>query len=91
MRSIDTAPDTTQEHEATACPLPAPLASRIPGLLSLAAMPAAILVNPFFFGLAGGLLAVICLLLSPPRRRRLGIAGLIGAAVAGSLGVMVLH
>lgn len=44
---------------AAACPLASPLTTYIPGLLSLVAVPAAIAVNPFFFGLAGGLLAGI--------------------------------
>jgi len=90
MSSSETARDTTMA-DAAACPLPSPLAARIPGLLSLAAVPAAILVNPFFFGLAGGLLAGISLLLSPPRCHRLGVVGLIGAVAGGSLGVMVLR
>jgi hypothetical protein len=76
---------------ATACPLSSPLTARVPGLMSLAAIPAAVLMNPFFFGLAGGLLAVISLLLSPPRCRSLGTVGLVGAVVGGSLGMFVLH
>ncbi|HWR88389.1 MAG TPA: hypothetical protein VN277_08220 [Acidiferrobacterales bacterium] len=91
MSSAESARDTTMADTAAACPLASPLAARIPGLLSLAAVPAAIMANPFFFGLAGGLLAVICLLLSPPRCCRLGIVGLIGAVAASSLGVFVLR
>jgi hypothetical protein len=91
MSSDETARDTTMADAAAACPLASPLAARIPGLLSLAAVPAAIVVNPFFFGLAGGLLAGISLLLSPPRGRSLGVAGLISAVAGGSLGVFVLR
>ena len=83
--------DSSEVAPAAACPLTSPLAARIPGLLSLAAVPAAILMNPFFFGLAGGLLAIISLLLSPPRCRCLGVVGLIGAVAGGSLGVFVLR
>lgn len=88
MNSNGPSSDTTRaDMPTTACPLMSPLGARIPGLLSLAAVPAAILMNPFFFSLAGGLLAVISLLLSPPRRRYLGVAGLIGAVLGGGLGV----
>jgi hypothetical protein len=91
MNSGETARDTTMADAAAVCPLTSPLTARIPGLLSLAAVPAAIVVNPFFFGLAGGLLASISLLLSPPHCRRLGVVGLIGAVAGGSLGVFVLR
>lgn len=91
MSSGESARDTTMADAAAACPLASPLAARIPGLLSLAAVPAAIVVNPFFFGLAGGLLAGISLLLAPPRCCRLGVVGLIGAVAGGSLGVLVLR
>jgi hypothetical protein len=92
MGSNETSSDTTQEDAAAvACPLASPFTARVPGLLSLAAVPAAMLVNPFFFSLAGGLLAVISLLLSPARCRRLGVAGLIGALAGGGLGAFVLH
>ncbi len=89
--SLDETSRETVMEDTAACPLASPLAARIPGLLALAAVPAAIVVNPFFFGLAGGLLAGICLLLSPPHRRRLGVVGLIGAVAGGSLGVFVLR
>jgi hypothetical protein len=72
-----------------ACPLSSPLAGRIPGLLALAAIPAAILVNPFFFGLAGGLLASISLLLAPVGCRCLGVVGLVGAVAGAMLGAFV--
>jgi small neutral amino acid transporter SnatA (MarC family) len=92
MGSSKTSSDAIQEDAAAAaCPLASPLTARVPGLLSLAAVPAAMLVNPFFFGLAGSLLAVISLLLSPVRCRRLGIAGLIGALAGGGLGAFILH
>jgi len=74
----------------TPCTLPSPLVARIPGMLSVAVIPAAIFLSPFFFGLAGGLLAFISLLLSPPHSRRLGFLGLIGAVASGSLGVLLL-
>jgi hypothetical protein len=92
MNSSETSPDTIQANaRAAACPLTSPLTARIPGLLSLAAVPAAVLMNPFFFGLAGGLLAIISLLLSPPRCHCLGVVGLIGAVAGASLSVIVPH
>ncbi len=87
--SLDENPRGTTLVDAATCPMASPLVARIPGLLSLAAVPAAMLVNPFFFGLAGGLLAGICLLLAPPRCHGIGVAGLIGAVVGGSLGFFV--
>jgi hypothetical protein len=71
------------EVDAEACALTTPLLGRVPGLLALAAVPATLLLNPWFFGLAGGLLATISLLLSPPRCRMLGTIGLLGALAAG--------
>ena len=91
MSSSETSRDTTMADAAAACSLASPLTAYIPGWLSLAAVPAAIVVNPFFFGLAGGLLAGISLLLSPPRCRSLGVIGLIGAVAGGSLGVIVVR
>jgi hypothetical protein len=91
MGSGDTSRDMTKADTAAACPLASPLIWYIPGLFSLVAVPAAIVVNPFFFGLAGSLLAGICLLLSPPHSRSLGVIGLIGAVAGGSLGVFVLR
>lgn len=90
MDSSEAASDTSQA-DTVVCPLVSPRTARIPGLLSLAAVPAAILVNPFFFGLAGCLLAVISLLLSPARCRLLGIMGFIGAVGGGILGMTILH
>ncbi len=83
--------DTTEENasptaESTACALDFPFTGRLPGFLSLATIPGAILVNPLFFGLAGGLLAIISLLLSPPRHRRVGALAFIGALIAGTAG-----
>lgn len=86
--------DTTETNaspaaETTACALDFPLFGRLPGLLSLAAIPGAVLANPAFFGLAGGLLAVISLLLSPPRQRRLGAFALVAAPAAGLAGYLL--
>jgi hypothetical protein len=90
MSSNETAHDTSlADGAAPACPLSSSHAARLPGLLSLAAAPAAVLLNPFFFGLAGGLLAVISLLLSPARCRCLGIVGLAGAVGGGILGTFI--
>ena len=90
MNSSENARDTAlASTDAAVCPLSSPLVAGIPGLLSIAAVPVAILMSPFFFGIAGGLLAIISLLLSPPRRRYLGIVGLVGAVVGGSLGAFV--
>lgn len=69
----------TGDQEAVACPLDSPLSGRIPGLLALAALPAAVLLKPLFFSLAGGLLAVVSLLLAPAGCRCLGALGLLGA------------
>jgi hypothetical protein len=92
MNSSETAHDAgLAATAAAACPLSSPSAARIPGLLALAAAPAAVLVNPFFFGLAGGLLAVISLLLSPARCRCLGLVGLISTAAGGILGTFINH
>jgi len=90
MDSSETSSNTIQAVAAV-CPLVAPRTARIPGLLSLAAVPAAVLVNPFFFGLAGSLLAVISLLLAPAHGRLLGITGIIGAIGGGILGTYILH
>jgi len=83
--------DTTEKNassaaESTACALDFPLTGHVPGFLSLATIPGAVLVNPLFFGLAGGLLAIISLLLSPPRHRRVGAVAFIGALIAGTAG-----
>jgi len=88
MGSSENTRDTTTA-DAAACPLLSPLAARIPGLLSIVAVPGAVMVSPFFFGFAGGLLAFISLLLSPRNSRSLGVLGLIGAVLGGSLGVFV--
>jgi len=68
------------------CPLDLPFTGRVPALLSLAAIPGAVLLNPLFFGLAGGLLATISLLLSPPRSRLIGTIALAGSIVAAAVG-----
>lgn len=72
--------------ETSACALDFPLTGRLPAVLALATIPGAVLANPAFFGLAGGLLAVISLLLSPPRHRRLGAFALVAALTAGIAG-----
>ena len=69
------------ERGEAACPLDSPLTGRVPGLLALVAIAAALWQGSLFFGLAGGLLAIISLLLSPPRCRLLGSTGLIGSFV----------
>jgi hypothetical protein len=90
MDSSETSRDVvTPDAVIAACPLSSPLAARIPGLLALAAIPAAILVNPFFFGLAGGLLASISLLLAPVGCRCLGVVGLVGAVAGAMLAAFV--
>lgn len=89
MRSNAKGSCVTGQSEAAAgahvCPLCSPWFGRTPGLLALAAVPAAMAIDPLFFGLAGGLLATLSLLVSPPGSRTLGMAGLVGALVAGSI------
>ena len=72
------------DQEAASCPLDSPLSGRIPGLLALAALPAALFLKPLFFSLAGGLLAVLSLLLAPSGCRCLGAMGLLGAVTVAS-------
>jgi len=74
-----------------ACPLDLLLTGRIPALISLAAIPGAVLVNPVFFGLAGGMLAVISLLLSPARCRCIGLIALAGSIAAGLTGACLIR
>jgi hypothetical protein len=69
--------------DAGACPLTTPLLGRIPGVLAVASIPVSLFLHSRFFILAGGLLAVISLLMSPPRSRILGLAGLAGAVLVG--------
>ena len=74
----------SQENEVVeACPLDAPAYGRVPGLLALAAAVAGVFMQPVFFGLAAGMLAVLSLLLSPARCRWLGLAALVAACVVG--------
>jgi hypothetical protein len=82
-------PRTPSADAADACPLQRPRTGRIPALLSLAAVPGAVLVNPLFFGLAGGLLAVISLLLSPAGCRCIGSVALASSIVAGVTGFLL--
>jgi hypothetical protein len=84
-------PEETGGSATPACPLASPLIGRVPGLLSVAAVPAAVFVNPLFFGLAGGLLAVISLLLSPAHCRCLGVVGLVGALAGAALGAYAVR
>ena len=71
------------ENGQAACPLDSPRTGRVPGLLALVAIAAALWQGSLFFGLAGGLLAIISLLLSPPRCRVLGLSALMAACVVG--------
>jgi len=77
--------------EVEACPLDLPFTGRIPAVLSLATLPGAVLVNPVFFGLAGGLLAVISLLLSPKRCRLIGVIALSSSMIAMFVGLRLVH
>lgn len=74
--------ETSEHVEVEACPLVSPLVWRVPGFLSLAAFPAAVSVAAPFFSLAGGLLALLSILLAPPRRRGLGLLGLIASVAS---------
>lgn len=78
-------------NEIDACPLDLPFTGRVPAILSLATIPGAVLASPMFFGLAGGLLAVISLLLSPKRCRLIGAIALIGSIAAASAGLHFAH
>lgn len=81
---MDVKASQEQENEqAEACPLDAPSYGRLPGLMALAAVVAGAFTQPLFFALAGGLLAVLSLLLSPPRCRVLGLAALVAACAVG--------
>lgn len=80
---VKTPPEELAETGAVACPLTTPLLGRVPGILAVATIPASLLFNPLFFNLAGGLLAVISLLMSPSRRRMLGLVGLVGTVLVG--------
>lgn len=72
------------DPEAESCPLASPRSGRIPGVLALAALPAAVFLKPVFFSLAAGLLAVLSLLLAPAGCRCLGAMGLLGAATVAT-------
>jgi hypothetical protein len=75
----------TDSAPAESCPLTLPASGRLPGVLAIAALPAAIFIKPLFFSLAGALLAVVSLLLAPAGCRCLGAMGLLGAATVGTL------
>ena len=81
--NANTPPDETVDDGVVACSLTTPLLGRIPGVLAVASVTASLLLHSLFFILAGGLLAVISLLMSPPRSRMLGLAGLAGAVLVG--------
>jgi hypothetical protein len=70
--------------EAASCPLYSPRSGRIPGVLALAALPAAVFLKPVFFSLAAALLAVLSLLLAPAGCRCLGAMGLLGAVTVAT-------
>jgi len=72
--------ESIESFDAAACSLDSSRTGRVPGLLSLLAIPAAVSLDPLFYGLAGGLLGVISLLRSPARCRLLGLAGVLGSA-----------
>jgi hypothetical protein len=79
------APEADPVTGEDACPLDEPLTGRVPGLLALAVLPAAALLNPLFVALASGLLATLSLLLSGPGCRLLGVAGLLGSLTVGAM------
>lgn len=86
---MDPGVKASQEKEAVeACPLDAPAYGRVPGLLALAAAVAGAFVQPVFFGLAAGMLAVLSLLLSPARCRWLGMSALVASCVVGLRGFL---
>ena len=81
-------PHNPAEAGVVACPVTTPLLGRIPGWLAVATVSLGLCLNPLFCSLAGGLLAVISLLMSASRGRVLGLAGLVGSV---ALGVLRLH
>lgn len=74
----------TGGRDAESCPLDSPRSGRIPGVLALAALPAAVFLKPVFFSLVAGLLAVLSLLLAPAGCRCLGAMGLLGAVTVAT-------
>jgi hypothetical protein len=84
MRRSAQASDGTTSQEADACPLDSPLSGRIPGVLALVALPAAVFVKPLFFSVAASLLALLSLLLAPAGCRCLGAMGLLGAVTVAT-------
>lgn len=82
--------DTQAAAREAVCPLDLPLTGRLPALLALATIPAAVLANPVFFGVAGGLLAIISLLLSQARCRCIGMVALAGSVAAGLAGIFLV-
>jgi hypothetical protein len=63
-----------------------PTDGRLMGMLSIAAFPAAILLQPTLFGVAGFFLALIGLTVAAPKQRPLSIAGLVLAVAGFGLG-----
>jgi hypothetical protein len=59
---------------------------RLMGILSIAASPGAILVSPAVFSLLGFFLALLGLTVAHPKQRKLSVAGIVLAAVAGGIG-----
>ncbi len=59
---------------------------RLMGILSIAASPGAILVSPAVFSLLGFFLALLGLTVAHPKQRKLSIAGIALAMVAGGVG-----
>lgn len=59
---------------------------RLMGILSIAASPGAILVSPAVFSLLGFFLALLGLTVAHPKQRKLSVAGIALAMVAGGVG-----
>lgn len=59
---------------------------RLMGILSIAASPGAILVSPAVFSLLGFFLALLGLTVAHPKQRKLSIAGIALAMIAGGIG-----
>lgn len=84
MRWSEQARRGAGDEDAESCPLASPRSGRVPGVLALAALPAAVFVKPVFFSLVAALLAVLSLLLAPAGCRCLGAMGLLGAVTVAT-------
>lgn len=84
MRWSEQARRGSGDEDAESCPLVSPRSGRIPGMLALAALPAAVFLKPVFFSLAAALLAALSLLLAPAGCRCLGAMGLLGAVTVAT-------